>query len=154
MTTSVPVVWLIAAALPIVLLVAWVFGAIARRLLRGRARLGVATSIVIAIIGTALGLLLAGWISPQAMPWGLLSIALTLGMSIGGIAVYGAVAAHFQHPQRESVSELPAAGESDRVEFKSTARINLRTGAKDDRMEQVIAKTVWVSSTATGAPCW
>jgi hypothetical protein len=122
MTTTIPVDWLIAAALPIVLLVAWVFSAIARWLLRGRARLGVATSIVISIIGTAAGLLIAGWIAPLATPWGLLSILLTLGMSIAGIAVYGAIAAHFQHPQRDSVAELLAAGESDRVEFKSTAR--------------------------------
>ncbi len=142
MNLPVPAVWLIAAALPIVLLVAWAFGSVARWLLRGRARLGVATSIVISILGTALGLLVAGWISPQATPWGLLSILLALGMSIAGIAGYGAVAAHFQHPQRESVAELLAAGESDRVEFKSTARINLHTGAKDDRMELVIAKTV------------
>lgn len=142
MTTGIPVVWVIAVALPIVLVVAWAFGAIARWLLRGRARLGVATSIVISIIGTALGLLVTGWISPQAMPWSLLSILLTLGLSIAGIAVYGAVAAHFQHPQHESVTELLAAGESDRVEFKSTARVNLHTGAKDDRMELVIAKTV------------
>ena len=116
MTDTIPVVWLIGAALPIVLLVAWAFGAIARWMLRGRARLGVATSIVIAIIGTAIGLLLAGWISPRATPWGLLSIVLALGMSITGIAVYGAVAAHFQHPQRQTVAELLAAGESDRVE--------------------------------------
>ena len=43
---------------------------------------------------------------------------------------------------RAAVAELLAAGESDRVEFKSTARVNLHTGAKDDRMELVIAKTV------------
>jgi uncharacterized membrane protein YeaQ/YmgE (transglycosylase-associated protein family) len=142
MTTTIPVDWLIAAALPIVLLVAWVFGAIARWLLRGRARLGVATSIVISIIGTAAGLLIAGWIAPQATPWGLLSILFALGMSIAGIAVYGAIAAHFQHPQRDSVAELLSAGESERVEFKSTARVNLITGVKDDRMEQTIAKTI------------
>jgi hypothetical protein len=141
-TTTIPAVWLIAAALPIVLLVAWAFGAFARWVLRGRARLGVATSVVISIIGTAIGLLIAGWISPQATPWGLMSILLALGMSIAGIAIYGAIAAHFQHPQRDSVAELLAAGESDRVEFKSTARVNLHTGAKDDRMELVIAKTV------------
>lgn len=141
-SVDIPAVWLIAAALPIVLLVAWGFGAIARRLLRGLARLGVATSIVVSILGTAIGLFIAGWISPGIAPWNLLAIALTLGASIGCIAIYGAIAAHFQRPQRESVPELLAAGESDRVEFKSTARVNLRTGAKDQRMEQVIAKTV------------
>jgi Sec-independent protein secretion pathway component TatC len=52
--------WGVAAALPIVLAVAWVFGAVARRLLRGRARLGVATSMVISILATAVGLAVAG----------------------------------------------------------------------------------------------
>jgi hypothetical protein len=140
--SSGPGVWVLAATLPIVLLVAWGFGAIARWLLRGRARLAVATSIVISILGTAAGLLIAGWINPEVQAWNPLSILLALGMSIAGIALYGGLAAHFQHPQRESVPELLAAGESDRVEFKSTARVNLHTGAKDERMEQVIAKTV------------
>ena len=66
------------------------------------------------------------------------------------MAGYAAVAAHFQRPQRSEVAELLAAGESDRVEFKSTARVNLHTGQKDDRMEQVIAKTVCASLNADG----
>jgi hypothetical protein len=134
----------------VILLVALAFGSFARWLLRGRARLGVATSIVISVLGTALGLFVAGWIDPNASIWSLLSLVLCLGMSIGGIALYGAIAAHFQHPQRESVAELLAAGESDRVEFKSTARVNLHTGAKDERMEQVIAKTACAFLNAEG----
>lgn len=47
-----------------------------------------------------------------------------------------------QHPQRATTAELVRSGESDRVEFKSTARVNLHTGAKDDKMEQVVAKTL------------
>jgi len=138
---NVPVVFVVAVALPIVLVVAWVLGSIARWLLRGRARLGVATSIVISILGISVGLGLAGTIYPDASVWSPLSILLALGVTIAGIAVYGAIAAHFQHPQRAGTAELLAAGESDRVEFKSTARVNLHTGAKDERMEQVIAKT-------------
>lgn len=138
---NVPVVWVVASSLPIVLVVAWVLGSLARWLLRGRAKLGVATSTVISILGTALGLALAGLVYPGVSPLSPLVILLALGMTIACVAVYGAVAAHFQHPQREGVAELVAAGESDRVEFKSTARVNLHTGAKDDRMEQVIAKT-------------
>lgn len=146
---SVPV-WTVAAALPVVLLVAWLLGSLARWLLRGRAKLGVATSIVISILGTAVGLLLAGWIDPSVDVWSSLTLLLSLGMTVGGIAVYGAVAAHFQRPQRESLTELLAAGESDRVEFKSTARVNLHTGAKDDRMEQVVAKTACAFLNADG----
>ena len=143
-------VWAVAAALPLVLLVAWVFGAIARWVLRGRARLGVATSMVISVLGTSVGLFLAGWISPQVLLWSPLTLALALGSSVLGIAGYAAVAAHFQHPQRATTAELLHAGESDRVEFKSTARVNLRTGAKDERMEQVVAKTICAFLNADG----
>lgn len=41
-----------------------------------------------------------------------------------------------------SIDELIAAGESDRVEFKSSARWNSHTGERDARLEQVIVKTV------------
>lgn len=40
------------------------------------------------------------------------------------------------------VTDLIAAGESDGVEFKSSARRNLRTGERDPRMELVVATTV------------
>lgn len=43
---------------------------------------------------------------------------------------------------RQSVAELIALGESQRVEFKSTARFNLHTNQADKKMEQVIVKTV------------
>ena len=41
-----------------------------------------------------------------------------------------------------TVSDLIALGESQRVEFKSTARLNLYTGKVDKRMEHVVTKTV------------
>ena len=142
--------WAVAAALPIVLVVGWLLGSLARWLLRGRAKLGMATSIVIAIIGTSLGLFLVGWIDPKAALWSPLALLVSLGMTVAAVAVFAAVAAHFQKPQRQGVAELLAAGESDRVEFKSTARVNLRTGQKDERMEQVIAKTACAFLNADG----
>jgi hypothetical protein len=41
-----------------------------------------------------------------------------------------------------SIDDLIAGGESERVEFKSTARVNLHTGEPDPKMEHVIVKTV------------
>jgi predicted HTH transcriptional regulator len=41
-----------------------------------------------------------------------------------------------------SVSELIAAGESGGVEFKSTLRTNLHTGAVDDKMQLSVLKTI------------
>lgn len=148
-TREVPL-WTVALSLPISLIVAWVFSGIARWLLRGRARLGAATAIVISLLGTSLGLLIAGWIDPAAHLWGLLTVALALGFSVAGIAGYAAIAAHFQTQPQTPVADLLTAGESDRVEFKSTARVNLRTGEKDPRMEQIIAKTIAAFLNADG----
>jgi len=143
-------VWAVAAALPIILAVAWLFGSLARRLLRGRARISLSTSIVLSILATSVGLLVAGLIDPDVALWSPLTVLLALGCSLAAIALYGAVAAHFQRPQRESLADIVRAGESDRVEFKSTARVNLQTGAKDPRMEQVVAKTVAAFLNADG----
>lgn len=63
-------------------------------------------------------------------------------MTVVALIVYASVAAHFQPQPTAALGDLLARGESDRVEFKSTARVNLRTGARDERMEQVIAKTL------------
>lgn len=142
MTEVTEPLWLIATALVAVLIVAWIFGGIARWVLRGRARLSTATSIVLSILGSAIGLLIAGFIGSPQQFWSLLTIGLTLVCSIVAIAIYSAVAAHFQRPQPESVPQLLAGGESDRVEFKSTARVNLHTGEKDARMELTVVKTV------------
>lgn len=134
--------WTIALVLPLDLLIAWVFATIARLVLRGRARIGTATAIVVAVLATSLGLLFTGWIRPDAGVFSLVTILICLAFSVAAIAGYGAVAAYVQRPVRASVPELLAQGESDRLEFKSTARVNLRTGAKDERMEQIIAKAV------------
>ncbi|MCY4068656.1 MAG: putative DNA binding domain-containing protein [Acidimicrobiaceae bacterium] len=45
-------------------------------------------------------------------------------------------------PATESIFELLRVGESQTVEFKSTARWNLHAGRPDKRLEHVIAKTV------------
>lgn len=140
--SKLPPVWVVSVALVLALLMAWLFGAIARWLLRDRAQLGTATSMVISILSTAVGLLVAGAFDHSLQMLSLLSMVFGLGFSIAGIALYAAIAAHFQtHPARP-VEELLRSGESERVEFKSTARVNLHTGQRDDRMEQVIAKTV------------
>ncbi|WP_051989681.1 AlbA family DNA-binding domain-containing protein [Gordonia soli] len=131
-----------AIALVAVLAIAWVFGSVARWLLRRRARLNTTTSMILSILGSAVGLLIAGVIDEDLKVWSLLTILLALGSSVIAVGAYGAVSAHFQHRDHTPIADLLVAGESDRVEFKSTARINLRTGDKDARMEQVIVKTV------------
>ena len=59
------------------------------------------------------------------------------------LAVFAAVAAALQHPAPGgSITELIQRGESDRLEFKSSARWNLHTSARDEKIEMVIAKAV------------
>lgn len=46
------------------------------------------------------------------------------------------------HDTSAALADLIAVGESQTVEYKSTARVNLHTGAADKKMEHVITKTV------------
>ena len=146
---SVPV-WAVGLSVVLTVLVAWLFSELARWLLRGRARLSRSAGIVISMLGTAAGLLLTGSLWPELPLWHLLTIAIVLGLSVAGIAGYAAIAAHFQRPQRATLAELVGAGESALVEFKSTARVNLHTGKRDDRMELVVAKTICAFLNADG----
>ncbi|ACY20451.1 hypothetical protein Gbro_1143 [Gordonia bronchialis DSM 43247] len=133
-----------------VLAVALVFGSVPRFVLRRRAHLDLTTSIVLSMLGTAIGLLIAGAVLPHLRLWSPITILLGLACSIVAVALYGAVATHFQRQHHIPITELIAGGESDHVEFKSTARINLRTEQKDPRMEHVIVKTVSAFVNADG----
>lgn len=135
-------VWATAAALVIVLVLAWGFSSVARWLVRHRARLNATTGMFLSILGSAVGLFIAGAIDPDLKVWSVLTVVLALVSSILSVTVYAAVAAHFQRSEHATVSSLLAAGESAQVEFKSTARVNLHTGERDAKMEQVIVKTV------------
>ena len=133
----------IAVTLPIALLSAYIVGQLARWLLRGRVRLSTATTIVLSAIGISLGMLIAGLAFADVHVWSPMVIVLAIGMTTAILAVFAAVASRMQRPEpRESVHELIRRGESDRLEFKSTARWNLHTAARDERMEMVIAKAV------------
>ncbi|MED5802382.1 ATP-binding protein [Gordonia sp. Z-3] len=134
-------VWATAIALVVVLIIAWAFGGVARWTLRDRAKMNVTTSIVLSIVGTAIGLLIAGALDSNLKLWSGLTVILGLVGSIAAVFTYTAVIARV-HPPRATLTELMAAGESDRLEFKSTARVNMHTGEKDARMEHVIVKTV------------
>ena len=88
-------------------------------------------------------MLIAGLTRSDIRVWNPLVIVLAVGMTTAILAVFAAVASRMQRPEpREPVRELIRRGESDRLEFKSTARWNLHTAARDERMEMVIAKAV------------
>lgn len=133
----------IAIALPVVLLVAYLIGQLARWLLRGRVTLSTATTIVLSVLGISGGMLIGAAFFDDPRPYSPAVLLLALGVTMAILALFAAVAARMQQPTpREPVEELISRGESDRLEFKSTARWNLHTGQRDDRMEMVIAKTV------------
>lgn len=134
--------WIIGVALLAVLLAALVLSSVARFLLGRRARLRTSSAIVVSIFGSAIGLLVAGAVTDQTRLIAPLPIIACLIGSIAAIAAYSALAARLQRPPPTSIPDLLAGGETDHVEFKSTARVNVRTGEKDPRMELVIAKTL------------
>ena len=133
----------IAIALPVVLLAAYLIGQLARWLLRGRVKLSAATTIVLSVLGISGGLLIGGFLLTDPRVWSPVVLLLALGVTTAILAVFAALAARMQQPTaREPIEEMIRRGESDRLEFKSTARWNLHTAQRDDRIEMVVAKTV------------
>ena len=133
----------VALALPIALLVAYLLGRLARWLLRGRVRLSTSTTTVLAVLGMSGGLLIGALIFDSPRLWSPGVVLLALGITIALLAGFAALASRLQPPAPGAeLAELIRRGESDRLEFKSTARWNLHTQARDERIEQVIAKTV------------
>ena len=133
----------IAIALPVLLLVAYLLGQLARWLLRGRVALSTASTIVLSVVGISLGMLVAGLIFDGISAWSPRVLLLALGFTTAILAVFAGVAAKVQRPApSEPIADLIQRGESDRLEFKSSARWNLHTSARDDRIEMVIAKAV------------
>jgi hypothetical protein len=117
--------------------------AVARLVLPASRRLAWSTTITISVAGAAVALL----------PFDLLDAGSPLVRI--AVAIAGAVAASaigttvlLERARRRargvaaSVSELVAAGEGERVEFKTTARWNTRSAAKDPRMEDEVVVTV------------
>jgi MFS family permease len=133
----------IAISLPVVLLAAYIIGQLARWLLRGRVQLATATTIVLSVFGISAGMLCAGLVFHDINPWNWRVLLLAVAFTTAILAIFAAVAARVQHhPPREPIIEMIRLGESDRLEFKSSARWNLHTRQRDERIEMVIAKAV------------
>lgn len=130
-------------ALPIALLVAAAIAWLVRRLFGRRLALPLSVMVIVSVVGLSAGILLAGLFAPGARLWILNTALLAFGCSVGlSFLVAGAAAAFGADSRALDVPALLAAGESDRVEFKETARWNVREQRKDARMEQVVAKTI------------
>lgn len=98
---------------------------------------------VIAVVGVSIGLLLTAWLLGETRLWVPSTLLFAAGASLGLATVVAALVPALRRGQSDVDSAaLLAAGESERVEFKETARWNVRENRKDPRMEFAIAKTV------------
>ena len=131
----------------IALLVGTVLGTGVRQLLGRRTHLGWAASVLSGITGAFLGTGAVGLIvrDPEALHPGLSLIAAVLGTLLVLL-----IATRVSAPPEPQPDRLVAEGEASDVEFKSTARCNLHTGQRDERMELVIAKSVAALANSDG----
>ena len=127
----------------LLLVIAWVIGVVVRRLLASRMTMSTASATLTGLGGLWGGLLVAGWIFSSSDMWrpAMLGVA-ALVAAIVVVIVSLIVAYLHPRPGLEPIAEVAKRGESDSLEFKSSARWNMRAGKRDEAMETVIAKTV------------
>ena len=132
------------------LAVGLVLGLIGRQLLRSRVRLSGAGATLCGIVGAIIGGGVAGLI--MGRPDDPYPLATAVGAVVGTVIVLLIVDryAWFRRRPTQGVGELIAAGESARVEFKSSARYNLHSKQRDEKIELVISKTVAAFANSDG----
>lgn len=134
----------LAMSLSVAFLLAVGFGAVLglamRQLMGNRVRLGWSEAVLSGIVGAALGALVVSLLRGgyyYREHW----LGMLLASALGTLVVM-LIVGYFTRQPHLTIAELVASGESARVEFKSTARCNLHTGQRDEKMEMVISKTV------------
>lgn len=114
-------------------------GLVSRLILRRRSSMSLAGTILAGILGSVVGAVIAQVVTGNP---GDPRIGAVLLFSVIGTVTVLLLAERFVGRSTPTALELIHAGESFHVEFKSTARHNLRSGQRDDRIEAAIAKTV------------
>ena len=139
--------WGLAVGALIVLATGAFVGLASRLILRGRSTMTVSGSVVAGIVGASVGGILAGIATSGSESARLVPVLLASVLSTLLVLV---VAEGFVHRTEPSATQLIEAGESARVEFKSTARFSFRTGQRDDRIEAAVARSVAAFLNADG----
>lgn len=138
------------------LVIGLVLGLIGRHALRSRIRLTVAEATLCGIGGAIIGGAAAGLLVATGVVDGRPDDTYPLVTGIGAVVGTGLVLlvvdrfAWLHRQPTESARALIAAGESARVEFKSSARYNLHSKQRDERIEMVISKTIAAFANSTG----
>ena len=127
----------------VLLVLAWVIGMVVRRLLASRMTMSTASATLTGLGGLWGGLLVAGWIFSTSDMWRPSMIGVAALVALVVVVIVSLIVAYLHpRPGLEPIAEVAKRGESDSLEFKSSARWNMRDGKRDDAMETVIAKTV------------
>lgn len=127
----------------ILLVCAWLIGLLVRRILRRWVRISLSAATLTALIGLWLGLIVTGLVFEESQAWRPMMVATAALIAAVVVAIVAVVLTWLHHePPLPPIHEVATYGESERLEFKSSARWNMRTQQRDDVMETVIAKTV------------
>jgi len=136
----------VALILLAVLVAGTAFGWLARLIIPGREPLSWAETTIIGIVGSGLGAVAGNFIGidREIFHFGIWTV---VGSVLGSVIVLALVLVvmdrlGIRKPRRATASELADGGETDRVEFKQTARWNTHTKQRDEKLEVVIARTV------------
>lgn len=113
-------------------------GLLMRQLLKSRTHLGWAESVIAGLVGSVLGIGLVTRLSGDRLVQDGVAVLAAVGGTLAAILLLTAVT----RPKERSAAEIAAGGESAQTEFKSTARYNLHSKQRDEKIEAVIAKTV------------
>ncbi len=123
-----------------------ILGSIARFLVPGEQRLSLAETAIIGMVGAAVSAaganVLTGSADPDRIDLGTVVAAVLGSLIVLTIFLWLASLFGWRDKPKVAITDVIAAGESSSVEFKSTSRINLFTGERDDKIELAIARTV------------
>lgn len=134
-----------------ILLFGTLVGGVARLLLPGRQHLSLPATTIAGLIGAGTAGSAAAAVFDRGLTWSGPSI---VGSILGAVGVV-AIAEWVNRRRAVRAAQVPtpdlvAMGESERIEFKSSARYNIHTGDKDARIELAIARTVVGFANANG----
>ena len=120
----------------LLLVIAWVIGMVVRRLLASRMTMSTASATLTGLGGLWGGLLVAGWIFSSSDMWRPAMIGVAAAVALVVVVIVSLIVAYLHpRPGLDPIAEVATRGESDSLEFKSSARWNMRAGNSTRRLE-------------------